>query len=359
MNIIIRADSSFAIGSGHIARCIEIAKILTGFGAIVTFVSRNLFGNFSHLIIENGFNLIELQRPSYRGFKKKRENWLGVPLDLDAEETKSVIKNMKIDWIIVDNYGIDILWEIKISEVVKNIMVIDDLADRKHHCNILLDQNYVKSYDLRYKNLVPEKCKLLLGPNYALLNSIYFENKSMIKVFNRSQKKILVFFGGSDAQNLSLMAMDAVLDMSHKKIHCDVVISQSSKQYDDIIKKSDKSKCFRVHSNVPSLFELIKNADLAIGTGGVSLLERCSVGLPSIIITSADNQKESADALNEINAIKLIGHYNNIDKHDITSATQSLIFNEKELKKMSDSCKSVTKNWDRTKISTTLEKLFM
>ena len=138
MFVVIRADASKHIGSGHIMRCLTLAKELRNLGAIVEFITRNHSENLNTQIIEQGFKLRLL--PNHNKLVEQRtlseyEQWLGVSQSVDAEETIKALSGKQPDLLIVDHYALDYNWEKKLRKIIDKIMVIDDLANRRHDCD--------------------------------------------------------------------------------------------------------------------------------------------------------------------------------------------------------------------------------
>ena len=173
--IVFRVDSSIQIGSGHLMRCLTLADNLNC-ETKTLFIARDLDGNLNNMISRR-FKLSVLPKKNHNNLNGY-EKWLTVSQEQDAQETIEIIKNLKIDLLIVDSYAIDEKWENLIRPYVKRIMVIDDLANRKHDCDILLDQNFYCNASNRYKKIVSENCQLLLGPKYVLLRDEFYEKKT-------------------------------------------------------------------------------------------------------------------------------------------------------------------------------------
>ncbi len=363
MKIFIRTDSSHKIGTGHVVRCINLANLLKSKYSDITFICRKLSGSISNRILSYGFKLIELPRQIKRNSEIQNiqnENvWLNVSYIKDVKETISVIKDYKVNWLIIDHYGIDFQWQKQIRKKVNRIMVIDDLANRIHDCDILLDQNYVNNINNRYSKKVPDNCNLLLGPKYALLSKDYKDSKTFSRNFKRSRRHILLFFGGSDSQNLTTRILNILLTIEQNLMSVNIVINKNNHQYDRLCKIIEDYNNVIIHTNLPSLSGLIKKSDFAIGSGGVNLLERCVYGLPSIVITTADNQKESSKSLNDIGAINLIGHYNEINDDIIIKSIMQVMSDIKVLSEQSIKAKNVMKNWNLEHLSQYLEKVFV
>lgn len=177
MQIVFRVDSATQIGSGHLMRCLTLATALREKGATCAFVCRSHPNNLIALLRQKGFTVYELPQ----GTEPRSSDDLGVPLEVDAQQTQTLLEKLgQVDWLVVDHYGIDANWERFLRPWVKRIFVIDDLADRPHDCDVLLDQNYTHRQD-RYDGLVPAHCSLLLGPQYALLRSEFIAAREKLE----------------------------------------------------------------------------------------------------------------------------------------------------------------------------------
>ena len=164
MRVVFRADASVTIGTGHVMRCLTLAEALRKAGAEVAFVCRELDGNLAGLIEARGFDvhvLPPLEPPT------DPLTWTAAHWHEDAAQTASFLKT-RADWLVVDHFALEHRWEKEMREHANRLMVIDDLADRVHDCDLLLDQNYLQE-PARYDTLVPAHCRKLLGPAYALL----------------------------------------------------------------------------------------------------------------------------------------------------------------------------------------------
>ena len=174
MKFLFRTDSSNVIGSGHVMRCLTLAKALEVRGAECHFVCRDHVGNMAELITEQGFS-VHLLKSSPGGSAYQTDqngvdpysDWLGANWRVDAAQTKQQIRDESYDWLVVDHYGIDQSWETELRTRAKRIMVIDDMANREHDCDLLLDQNYVDGFLTRYQTLVSKDAACLLGPEFA------------------------------------------------------------------------------------------------------------------------------------------------------------------------------------------------
>jgi len=298
-------------------------------GCTVSFISREHSGNISSLVEHRGYKVYRLpySESSLPASKKPTHaEWLGAGWETDAEQTMAVLKEWKqgTDWLIVDHYALDSQWEVKMRPFVNKIMVIDDLANRKHDCDILLDQNYNKNGS-RYNGLVPEDCIQLLGPEYALLRPQFREARENFKRENNEVKRVLVFMGGADPTNETGKVLKAVKLFNRDNIAVDVVIGASNPFKNEIKTMAKQIPNTTCYFDVNNMAELMSSADISIGASGTSTWERCCIGLPSIVMVLADNQKEIAEELEREGVVVNLGWHEDVTEMDIKDAVQNLL----------------------------------
>ncbi len=326
MNVVIRADSSNLIGSGHIMRCLTLAERKHKDGDHVTFVCRNLQGNISHLISEQGYTLYLLPRyegEDLTGYAK----WLTVTQSQDAKETVDVIKKLgRVDCLVVDSYAIDITWEQLLRPYTERLFVIDDLADRRHDCDVLLDQNFYLHKEERYLGLVPEHCRMLLGPEHALLREEFFVVRNGLKLRDGTLRRILVFYGGVDATDETGKAVKALAEMDIPGVKVTVVVGAGNKRKDAIADLCRQAG-FAYYCQVSNMAELMAESDLMLGAGGSTTWERCYLGLPAIVTAVAENQWQICEDCAQAGVIYYLGHHDEVGEADICSAVKRFATN--------------------------------
>jgi len=296
MTIIFRTDASQQIGSGHVMRCLTLADELRQRGAEVLFVCREHPGHLISLVEGKGYPVIRL-RPADVEYTVSPEDvahaaWLGVSWQQDAADTITALGETQPQWLVVDCYALDYRWEKTLRPYVGKIMVIDDLADRPHECELLLDQNLYQSMETRYENLVPGNCQKLLGPSYALLRPEFAAARKNLRRRNGHVRRVLVFFGGVDPTNETEKALQVLAGIADRQFNVDVVVGGGNLHKEQIQNFCAAHDGFHYHCQVDNMAELMAAADLAIGAGGTATWERSSVGVPSIITAVAVNQKE-------------------------------------------------------------------
>lgn len=301
MKIAIRVDASSQIGTGHFMRCLTLADALRQRSAQIRFVSRRLPEHLRDLLEAKGHEFTQLRESSYEATADglAHAHWLGTSQHADAQESIQALSDQVWDWLIVDHYALDARWESAHRQTAKNILAIDDLADRRHDCDVLLDQNFYADMDTRYTRKLPEHCRLLLGPGYALLREEFRQLHERVKPRRGPVKRVLVFFGGVDADNYTGRAVKALANLGIVGLHVDVVIGSQHPQREQIELVCAENQ-FDCHVQSSRMAELMAAADLAIGAGGSATWERCCMGLPTIAMCTAENQvRQIADAASE------------------------------------------------------------
>lgn len=325
MNIIFRVDASIFIGIGHVMRCLTLAEGFTKKGYRVEFICRTHDGNMINLIEYKGFvvhqiKLINKKNNSLKSSTNTYSNWLGCSQIEDAESCVEVLKNTKPDLLIVDHYAIGNIWHDFLKKYYKKLMVIDDLADRKLDCDFLLDQTYGRDLE-DYQNLVPERCQILVGSKYSLLRDEFakMRNLSLRSRLNRSPNNLLISMGGVDLNNVTGQILDKIKTCGLKKdTQITVVVGQTCPHIENIMHQAQGLPYkINVLTNVNNMAEIMTSSDFAIGGSGATTWERACLGLPSIQIVIAENQRFIAERIdkNDVAISIQIEQINELCKH--------------------------------------------
>lgn len=330
MAIFIRADASVYLGTGHIVRCMTMADMLRRIGRKVYFISRELPGNLCDWCESQGFPVFRISNPctlDVDEFDPKH----------DAECVEKLFRQYagSIEWLIVDHYGIDQCWETMIHPFVLKIMVIDDLANRPHECDVLLDQNLHENPERRYAKLIPEYCKTFFGPQYALLRQEFHEARSRIRKRDGNIKRILLFFGGSDPTNETAKVLRVIRTMDRPDLEVAVIVGQSNCYKDEVYTLCQELPNASYYCQVTNMAELMNWADLAIGAGGSTTWERCYLGLPSLTVIIAANQREVTESVTKAGATLNLGFAKDITEGDIQAALEYVFKHPQKLREIS------------------------
>jgi UDP-2,4-diacetamido-2,4,6-trideoxy-beta-L-altropyranose hydrolase len=258
-------------------------------------------------------------------------SWLGAHWADDAEATKQVVACAEADWLITDHYAIDRRWHAKLRGAVPRIMAIDDLADRSHDADLLLDQSDPTETTARYRELVPQSCVLLLGPRYALLRPEFAKLGGEAEARSLEYPRLFVCFGGSDPKNCTATAIGA-LDQLDGTFAADIVVGAAHPAKTDIEATCRVRPWLQFHAATPDIAELMARSSLAVGGGGVMAWERLCVGLPSIIIAIEQNQIETATNLDRLGLAYYLGSSETVSNRSLAEAIKQLMADTGQLK---------------------------
>ena len=337
MKIIFRVDASLCMGIGHLMRCLTLADALRDRGFQIRFICREHKGHLIDQIRHKAIPVTVLPAPFITDTTGSEDYaaWLGVSQADDAKESIAALNKEEPDWLVVDHYGLDVEWEKQLLPHVKKLMVIDDLANRMHDCDILLDQNYSIEGELKYAGRVPTSSKLFLGPRYALIRQEYKTYRKTLRDRDGQVKRVLVFFGGSDPDNMTGMALQSLSNFDLKFLQVDLVIGANNQHRDEIERQAEQRLNTIIYDPRSHLADLMAQADLAIGAGGSTTWERMSMGLPTLVVSIAENQKPAAEALGDAGLIYYKGHFSDIKPEQLTESIKLLVANADKLEEVS------------------------
>jgi UDP-2,4-diacetamido-2,4,6-trideoxy-beta-L-altropyranose hydrolase len=302
VKVVFRVDASTEIGTGHVMRCLTLADALRERGDETLFICRAHTGNQCGVIEQRGYPVHRLAAtdPVKRNGLGEAQSspahsaWLGVDWNIDAQESLAVLARNggRADWLIVDHYALDDRWETALRHAAERIMVIDDIADRRHDCDLLMDQNLHENAAHRYEDLVPDGCRQLLGPRYALLRPEFRAARSRLRHRHGGVRRILVFFGGIDGTDQTSKALTAIESLKRDDIAVDVVVGSQNPNRDQVGEHCRRMKNVHFHCDIDNMSALMSEADVSIGAGGGTVWERCALKLPSLAWPVAENQTE-------------------------------------------------------------------
>lgn len=272
-------------------RCLTLADCLHKNGASVVFITNPLAADCSQLIESKGHKVRELSIYSSAEFTSEKLSGDVLEWQRDAASTLGFLRELgRTDLLIVDHYALDDRWEQSLKSEVGKIMVIDDLANRKHDCNFLLDANFFERDSGRYDNILPSDCVIFTGPKYALLRSEFREILLKKPVVDREEFRIVISFGGSDPTGETLKVLKAVKKSSLQDVFIDVIVGAWNKQREQIELLCAEIPGATYFYNVNNMASLMAGATLYVGAGGTTTWERCCMSLPGIVIATAENQ---------------------------------------------------------------------
>ncbi|MGE5538265.1 MAG: UDP-2,4-diacetamido-2,4,6-trideoxy-beta-L-altropyranose hydrolase [Gemmatimonas sp.] len=338
MKVAIRTDASPAMGMGHLMRCLTLADALRAETAEVTFLSAPMASHWSKLVQGRGHRHVALDLggdgPGDGGLA--HAHWLPWGQQADAGAAIAALGG-PVEWLIVDHYALDARWETAVRPVARRVLVIDDLADRRHACDVLVDHN--PQLADRYDHLVERAADRLLGPRFALLRPEFAGHRARRR--DGAVERTIVFMSGTDPNGSTLVALAALSEPDLRDLDLDVVIGQGSPHLDAVTAAVERRGRATLHIDAPDIAALFAAADLAVGSGGVAALERCCLGLPSITIAIADNQKPGLGALRKVGAVAHLGDLGTVTANSLADAVRRLRGSRGEVQALAEAARSV------------------
>lgn len=319
---IFRADASPVIGGGHVMRCLTLADALTEAGWRCGFAVRGgsletvpALGRSAHEV-----HVIEPEEAD-------EANWLATRWPDGG------------DWLVVDHYQRDSRFEAACRPWARRILAIDDLADRPHDCDLLLDQTPGRA-EADYAGRVPKGCRLLLGPQYALLRpafAVLREAALARRKAGSEPARLLVSLGAGNPHDVIGPVLEGI-GQSGIAAEVDVVLGAAANR-PAVEGLADRlPQTVRIHIDAPNMPELMSAADLAIGAAGTTSWERCCLGLPTLLIVLAENQRENADALCRAGAARRVSNGLGTTARQIADALRALAADPGVGAEMADRC---------------------
>ncbi|MCM5679014.1 UDP-2,4-diacetamido-2,4,6-trideoxy-beta-L-altropyranose hydrolase [Schlegelella sp. S2-27] len=313
---VFRVDASLQIGTGHVMRCLTLAELLRTQGVECHFVCREHAGHLLDVVARRGHEVHRLPMAERPDSMESRQlpahaGWLGGTWQLDAHQTGAVLAATRPQWLVVDHYALDARWESAVRSAAGRVLVVDDLADRRHDCDVLVDQTLGRQ-SKEYEHLVPSSCRCLTGASYALLRPEFAQLRPESLARRRGQMRlqhVVITMGGVDRDNAAGRVLQA-LDRCTlpEDSHITVVMGPTAPW---LLRVQEQAAAMRwptqVLVDVHDMARLMATADVAIGAAGSTSWERCCLGVPTLMLVLADNQRGVAEALEAAGAAIVLG----------------------------------------------------
>ncbi len=308
-NILIRADASAEIGTGHLMRCLALAQGWQANGGQVIFITACESASLLQRLSDEGFQIVTLER--------------AYPDPADWEATSQVLAAHPNAWVVLDGYHFDEAYQQRVKEAGHRLLVIDDMAHLEHYyADIVVNQN-LHADQLNYS--CESYTRLLLGTRYVLLRREFLKWRGWDQEVPDIARKMLVTLGGADPDNVTLKVIQALQLVNIEGLEAVVVVGGSNPHYEDLrsaIRQSIVS--IRLECNVADMPALMAWADLAVSGAGTSIWETAYMRLPVLAITMAENQSLIANSLGEHNIAQGLGWHSQISTGNIARAVAVL-----------------------------------
>jgi UDP-2,4-diacetamido-2,4,6-trideoxy-beta-L-altropyranose hydrolase len=276
--ILFFADAGPEVGGGHVMRCLTLARALTGRGAECAFVESRAT---AQILRRFGWPAPALLAIS------------DAPgLDGQLAYAGDFADRFEADVVVVDHYGAGGREEAALKGAARRIVVIDDLANRNHACDLLLDPGYGRRAEA-YRKLAPDSAHVLTGPTYALVRPEFAAARQ--RALSRRAKhgpvtRALVSLGMTDIGGVTERVVRALIP-ALDDVRLDVVLGSEAASVAGLRQLAAADRRIRLWVDDADMATLTADADIAIGAGGSSVWERAVVGLPSATVILAENQR--------------------------------------------------------------------
>lgn len=300
-----RADASSEIGTGHVMRCLAIAEELISRGKKASFVCEQIPNDLVIKLDEKNIPLLKISPPAKVNFNANDiySRWLTASEEDDAQACLKVMTD--IEGVFVDHYAIGKTWEELILKRCQNLMVMDDLCNRPHHCQNLVDYN-VYAGEKDYSRWVSKTTSLLTGSLYAPIRRDLQALRPQVKNHRGQVKSVVISFGGADQAGHTLRAVEGLAQAQLRPEKVRVILNPSSPTQAAVQSLCEKMG-YKLSAPTANIGQVLLESDLALGAGGVSQVERSFLGVPSLITFIAENQALLSQSMSALGICKLLG----------------------------------------------------
>lgn len=307
--ILIRVDSSERIGSGHVSRCLRIAKELQSRGADVVFACAPLPGNASKEISDAGFAVYVLNSKSTEEIHGSIEApWSSPDQSSDALATLEIVRLLNCSAVLIDHYAVGSQWEKYLTEQGLKVVALDDIHGKPHEADLVINPGWSRGSNSI--SPVAKPSKELSGLRYAIVSSEFCVTGRANRYSPSSKpRKVLIYFGGADLPNASERIVDSVLQSGIMGIKMELVLGPSNRHASELTEKYKSEPMVNIHGPVRNLAELMSECDLSIGAGGVTAFERVAASLPSLVFSISENQVTVCSTLHSMGASLYLGNF--------------------------------------------------
>jgi UDP-2,4-diacetamido-2,4,6-trideoxy-beta-L-altropyranose hydrolase len=343
LHVAIRADASSRIGLGHIKRSLSLASALIDVGAQVRLVTRDMGLDVSELI-DPRVACDVLPAPSASSFiieSVPQADLAGIDWRCDVDETIAALRDWRPHWVIVDHYGFDARWHMRAAEELgSRIAVIDDLADRPLSADLIIDHNPHANHREKYRGLLAQVETIVLGGTRFALLGAEFARAAPLTV-REKVRSIGIFMGGTDASELSAIALNACRVHAAFRGPIEVVSTRGNPNAARLEGLARKWPDTTVSYDLPDLVAFFGRHDLQIGAGGGATWERCCIGAPMLLLKAAQNQTV---VLREVERLGVAAVYDPGAAHnetDLGRAVSELIADENRRRALSQRARAL------------------
>jgi UDP-2,4-diacetamido-2,4,6-trideoxy-beta-L-altropyranose hydrolase len=307
--LIIRADATPEIGTGHLMRCLALAHAWRTRVGEVIFVSCCQSRDLRQRMATVARQVVAIERAH--------------PDPGDWKKTSQILDAQNDAWVVLDGYHFDDGYHKKIRAPGKRLLVVDDMAHLdRYEADIVLNQN-IDAESLPYATA--SFTRLFLGTRFILLRPEFGNRVTGEPKVPRLANRLLVTLGGGDPGNMTLRVMQALEKIDIDGFEAIVVVGSTNPHLRQIRAEGSRSSVpVRVVDNVHNMAELMAWADLAVSAGGSTCWELAYMGVPTLAVTMADNQLAVVNGLEKAGVVENLGWHHELSSAKIAWAVKNL-----------------------------------
>lgn len=318
--LLIRADGNNQIGTGHVMRCLALAQAWQENGGEVHFAIREGSILLESRLRDEGINLHVITVASGSA--------------ADAAQTVALTEAVDSTWVVVDGYKFGAAYQQAVKQIDLHLLVIDDYGHADHYfADLVLNQN-VYAVEHLYDNR-SQHTRLLLGTRYALLRREFWSWRGWEREITTIARKVLITLGGGDLDNVALKVIRALQSITVEDLEVVVIVGSSNPHWQTLLEATQEWRHrFRLERNVMNMTALMAWADIAVSAGGSTCWELALMGLPTIVVTLAENQKAVGPGLEAVGAAISLGWHSDVTSQQIAKSIENLLADFDQRSKM-------------------------
>jgi len=325
--LLIRADANVVMGTGHVMRCLALAQAWQDDGGRVVFAMAPPASSVRQRLLNESVKILEMAQPA-----GTRE---------DAARTAALAREHEAAWVVVDGYQFGADYQQALKSANLKILFLDDYGHADHYfADVVMNQN-VSAEDCPYENR-ETYTRLLLGPKYCLLRREFNQWREWRREILPAGHRVLVTMGGSDPQNFTARAIDALNLIADDNLEAAVIVGGSNDHFESLETRAAKAgKKISVCRDVSNMAERMAWADVAVSAAGTTCWEMCLLGLPAILVDLAENQIPVAKALDQRGCAIYLGGPGEVSSQRLASQMESLMGSRADRQALSVRCREL------------------
>jgi len=326
-NLLLRTEASVAIGTGHVMRCLALAQAWQDTGGCATFAMAEATPAVEERLRSEGVKIVRLAAP--------------VGTQEDSNQTARLAATRQAEWVVVDGYQFGAEYQLALKKAGHKVLFVDDNGHAEYYsADLVMNQNAYGGEDL-YRNR-ESGTELLLGLRYAMLRREFRRWREQRRANSEVGSKVLVTLGGGDDANLTLRVIPAFEHVGLAALEVTIVAGGSNSHTRELEGAVARTEVhLRLLRNVTGMPELMAWADVAVSAAGTTVLELAFMGVPTILVTVADNQRSNARACERLKFALNLGDLAHVSPVQLAAAVRELMTDPERRIRMTHSARNL------------------